>query len=103
MVTTEEVLIEFLTWFAPSGAGGRAYAASAVQKILNDPGVQAVPQTHDSFLAGLALYAERLDKQYSMTDCISMQTMRSLGITEVLTRDQHFTQEGFRVLFSKTP
>jgi predicted nucleic acid-binding protein len=30
-----------------------------------------------------------------MTDCISMVTMRREGITEVLTDDDHFVQEGF--------
>jgi predicted nucleic acid-binding protein len=29
-----------------------------------------------------------------------MQVMHREGITEVLTNDHHFTQEGFRVLFS---
>ncbi len=40
-----------------------------------------------------------LDKGYSLTDCISMQTMKSFSITEVLTHDKHFAQEGFTVLF----
>jgi predicted nucleic acid-binding protein len=28
-----------------------------------------------------------------------MQTMRGEGLTEVLTNDRHFEQEGFRALF----
>ncbi len=28
-----------------------------------------------------------------------MLVMRDLGITEVLTNDRHFSQEGFKVLF----
>jgi hypothetical protein len=28
-----------------------------------------------------------------------MQTMRRLGLTDVLTNDHHFTQEGFHILF----
>jgi predicted nucleic acid-binding protein len=36
---------------------------------------------------------------YSLTDCISMQTMRREALTEVLTNDRHFEQEGFRALF----
>jgi predicted nucleic acid-binding protein len=47
----------------------------------------------------MALYAARPDKGYSLTDCISMQTMRKEGLTEALTNDRHFEQEGFRVLF----
>ena len=58
-----------------------------------------LPQTHDSFLEGLALYESRLDKAYSLTDCISMQVMRREGLTDVLTNDHHFTQEGFHIIF----
>ena len=39
------------------------------------------------------------DKGYSLTDFISMQTMRGEGIIEALTNDRHFEQEGFRALF----
>jgi predicted nucleic acid-binding protein len=70
---------------------------------MTESGVQIAPQTHESFLAGLTLYAARLDKRYSMTDCISMQAMRSVGITEVLTHDEHITQEGFTILFRNQP
>jgi predicted nucleic acid-binding protein len=44
------------------------------------------------------LYEERNDKGYSLVDCISMSTMRRVGISAVLTNDHHFTQEGFQVL-----
>ena len=44
---------------------------------------------------GLTLYETRPDKGYSLTDCISMTTMRQESITEVLTHDDHFTREGF--------
>jgi predicted nucleic acid-binding protein len=50
-------------------------------------------------LEGLALYKDRPDKEYSLTDCIAMQVMRQEGLTEVLTNDHHFTQEGFYILF----
>jgi predicted nucleic acid-binding protein len=62
---------------------------------LADPLVMVRPQTHQSFLDGLALYKARLDKEYSLTDCISMNVMWQDGITEVLTHDDHFVQEGF--------
>jgi predicted nucleic acid-binding protein len=101
LVTVEEVLIEFLTWFASHGPTGRAHAVATVRRILQDPSSHVIPETHEGFLAALELYEKRPDKQYSLTDCISMQTMRSLGITEVLTHDEHFTQEGFQVLFGK--
>ena len=56
------------------------------------------PQSRESFLAGLRLYEQRYDKGYSLVDCISMTTMRRHEISEVLTNDHHFTQEGFKVV-----
>jgi hypothetical protein len=57
-----------------------------------------VPQSHESFLAGLHLFQRRPDKGYSLVDCISMNAMRSRSIREVLTDDRHFAQEGFTPL-----
>jgi predicted nucleic acid-binding protein len=73
--------------------------ASNVEAILDDPTVRVIPQSHDSFIAGFKLFRSRPDKGYSLTDCISMQTMRREGLTEALTNDRHFEQEGFRALF----
>jgi len=50
------------------------------------------------FLKALELYESRLDKGYSLTDCISMNVCRELGIKEILTHDRHFEQEGFKIL-----
>jgi predicted nucleic acid-binding protein len=77
---------------------GRAAAVERVEKIISNPNVDVEPQTRGSFLAGLALYKKRLDKQYSLTDCVSMETMRRLNINEVLTADRHFKQDGFTCL-----
>jgi predicted nucleic acid-binding protein len=57
-----------------------------------------IPQSDRPFQTGLALYLARPDKKYNLTDCISMETMRQEGINEVLTHDDHFTQQGFAVL-----
>jgi predicted nucleic acid-binding protein len=96
--TTEEVLSEFLTFFA-ADPRWRARASRAAQSLFQAPAVHIVRQSHESFLSGLDFYASRLDKAYSLTDCVSMQTMRREGLTEVLTNDRHFEQEGFRALF----
>ncbi len=53
---------------------------------------------NQTFLSGLALEQARPDKEYSLTDCISLDAMRQEGITEILTHDNHFAQEGFAVL-----
>jgi len=99
ILTTEEVLIEYLNYFAGWGAQLRGAAARNVQNMRASRSVRIVPQTTASFLAGLTRYQARLDKGYSLTDCISMETMRREGLSEALTNDRHFEQEGFRSLF----
>lgn len=99
IVTTQEVLTEYLTFFCAAPEYMRREVTANVEAMLIDPGVQIIPQSHDSFIAGFELYRARPDKGYSLTDCISMQTMRKEGLTEVLTNDRHFEQEGFRAMF----
>ncbi len=99
IVTTDEVLTEFLNALSGTGPAGRAYAAATVHDIRNDPLVVVLPQTRADFDAALALYEARPDKGYSLTDCRSMLALRARGVTEVLTNDRHFSQEGFTILF----
>jgi len=96
--TTDEVLVEFMTFFS-TDPWQRGRAAATVRRLLMNPAIRVVEQSRDSFLAGLDLYQARPDKGYSLTDCISMQTMQRDGITDALTNDHHFEQEGFRALF----
>ena len=98
LVTTEEVLSEFLAGFSRRGPSQRDRAVKAVRRIMSDPHVTVVRQSHLSFLRGVVKYKKRLDKGYSITDCISMNVMKSGSINDVLTSDRHFTQEGFNIL-----
>ena len=99
LYTTDEVLTEFLTFYSEGTPHTRRQAALYARSVLANPLVVVLPQTHPSFLEGVRLYESRLDKAYSLTDCISMETMRREGLTDVLTNDHHFTQEGFHILF----
>ena len=97
-ITTDEVLVEFLNFLSDYGEYLRKVAVSMVKEILANPNVKVVGQTHISFEQGLKLYENRIDKSYSLTDCISINTMKAESITEALSHDQHFEQEGFRKL-----
>ena len=99
IVTIDEVLTEYLSFFSTASEPFRRKAAASVEALLASPVVQVIPQSRESFRAGLQLYGARPDKGYSLVDCISMQTMRKEGLSEVLTNDRHFEQEGFRALF----
>jgi predicted nucleic acid-binding protein len=99
LLTTDEVLSEVLTFFSGYGPRIRQSVARIVFGTLtSETHVEVAEQSRESFLSGLSLYEMRLDKSYSLTDCISMQLMRAEGIAEVLTNDRHFTQEGFAIL-----
>jgi predicted nucleic acid-binding protein len=99
LVTTDEVLTEVLGHFAGFGPYWRGKAAALVHDLRSDADMHMLPQTRADFDAALALYEARPDKGYSLTDCRSMVALRALGLTEVLTNDHHFTQEGFTILF----
>lgn len=95
LLTHDSVLTELLAFFAESG---RVQAADYVRTILNDPGVVVVAGTRELFWSALALYQRRVDKGYSLVDCMSMHLMQMHGVTHVLTNDHHFTQEGFTIV-----
>ena len=78
----------------------RARAVRTVRNILDSSDVQVVAQSRHSFLRALDRFSNRSDKQYSLTDCSSMNVMEAEGIQDVLTNDHHFQQEGFHVLIS---
>ena len=98
LITTEEILIEALTSLSRYGSRLRAEAAGMVRDILESTEVRVIQQTHDTFLGGLSRYEQRSDKTYSLQDCIAMNVMEAEGITQVLTSDHNFEQEGFTVL-----
>jgi uncharacterized protein len=97
--TTAAVLDEYLATYSARESYLRQRAAVSVRRVLASPEVTVIHQTRELFLEGLTLYEARPDKEYSLTDCISMQVMRHEGLAEVLTNDHHFTQEGFHILF----
>ena len=99
VLTTDAVLTELLAALSAAGPYVRQEAVTLVEGLLADANVHVVADTRALFLEGLALYCARPDKAYSLTDCLSMQVMRREGLTDVLTNDRHFTQEGFHILF----
>ena len=98
LLTTEDVLVELLNFFSGYGEKARSGAVNHVEGILSGANIEVAPQSHETFIAGFTLYKARPDKGYSLTDCISMYEMRERGISDILTHDDHFRQEGFTVL-----
>jgi predicted nucleic acid-binding protein len=98
IVTTETVLIELMNYFCEFGEEVRSVVVEDVRDIMVDLSIDFIEHGTTTFLDAVTMYEKRLDKGYSLTDCISMIVMRDQGITEILTHDNHFEQEGFVVL-----
>lgn len=101
LVTTDEVLVETLSALAGRGPNTRREAIQTVRELQANSQSTVVPQSSLSFIKGLMLYESRPDKAYSLVDCISMTTMREMNLTDVLTNDHHFMQEGFTILIHR--
>jgi hypothetical protein len=101
IITTDEVLTEVLNFLSDGGTKLREQGVITVRQLLNADSEKVVvlSQSRSTFLGALELYEQRLDKGYSLTDCISMMTMKQMEISRILTHDHHFTQEGFVILF----
>ena len=98
LVTTDSVLTELANFFAEYGDIMRRKVALAIRTVINDEQVEVLSESRQTLLDGLMLYESRSDKAYSLIDGIAMNVMRKRGITDVLTHDTHFTQEGFHIL-----
>lgn len=93
VVTTTHVLAELSALMV--GRLSHSHATRAGTFIRTSPDVTVVHPDHADESAAWHLFAERPDKRYSLTDCLSFVIMRRLKLTTALALDRHFAQEGF--------
>jgi predicted nucleic acid-binding protein len=98
IVTSEMVLTEYLDGVAELGPHIRQRAHLFVTDLRKLAQIQVVPQSTDMFMRAMDLYAARLDKEWTLTDCSSFVICSEFEIVEVLAHDHHFTQAGFTIL-----
>lgn len=96
LVTTAWVLAE--VGDASSAPENRSLFLNLLEMLQSSPDVRIVSSSDDWFERGVELYRQRLDKEWSLTDCISFSVMSETNLTEALTADRHFEQAGFRAL-----
>jgi uncharacterized protein len=96
VVVTEYVLMELAN--ALARASSRKLFVALLPKLKANPNVTIVAASPERFARGCKLYADRPDKDWSLTDCISFGVMEEEDITEALTADHHFEQAGFKAL-----
>jgi len=99
MTTTRAVLLEVANFLAQPKT--RPLVIGALEDCERDPLLEIVPLSEDLFEKGLALFRERMDKSWGVTDCISFVVMRAGGISQALTADEHFEQAGFVALLNR--
>jgi predicted nucleic acid-binding protein len=83
-------------WARPSS--WRSVFIQLLADLQANPDILVVPVSDQLLREGVHLYGQRLDKEWSLTDCISFVVMQREGITEALTGDHHFEQAGFIAL-----
>jgi hypothetical protein len=96
LLTTEWVLTEVGDGLSAPTVRDRFVRLLAL--LRSRPDVRIIPATSDLFERGCALFSQRPDKEWSLTDCTSFVVMTEYGVEGALTSDEHFVQAGFRRL-----
>ena len=98
IVTSQMVVTEVLNYFSGSGQYLRHASTQLVESLKRNRNAILIPQTSEWFDRGFNLYTRRIDKGWSLTDCVSFEIMEEQQITEALANDIHFEQAGFIAL-----
>ena len=80
----------------------RASVLNFVVDLLENPDIETLWVDEPIHRAAVELLTLRQDKTYSLCDAVSFIVMRQRGISEALTTDRHFEQEGFVRLLKPT-
>ena len=93
---TDAILIELGS--ALSRGSDRPVYLELLARLQSDQATTLIPASEALFRQGVALFAKRPDKEWSLVDCISIVIMKQRRLKEALTTDHHFVQAGFRAL-----
>ena len=74
-----------------------------IDRVHSRSGFEYLAATRELTEAGIDLHADRPDKAWSVTDCISFVVMEKTGIGHALSHDHHFEQAGFEALLRRDP
>jgi uncharacterized protein len=96
LVTSTHVLHELVPLILRTGTHHAAVRAGSFIRSSPEVRIECPDAAEEASI--WRLFVDRPDKKYSLTDCSSFVIMRRLGITEAITTDRHFRQEGFTVL-----
>ncbi len=104
ILTTDVVLVEVANSF--SKVAYRPLAQRIIEALLQSTRMGAATLVHvDEGLwrRGWDLFTKRPDKEWGLTDCISIVVMQERGVVRAFTSDHHFEQAGFTRLLPGAP
>jgi uncharacterized protein len=76
----------------------RKAAVQIISLIQSSRNIRVVEIDKEIFIEAWNLYEERLDKEWSFTDCTSFVVMNKMGLIDAFTSDHHFEQAGYNIL-----
>jgi predicted nucleic acid-binding protein len=97
-VTTDAVLLEVGNTF--SRAPFKPVALRLIETARRSPRWQCLAVDGPLLDPGLALFRQRPDKDWSLTDCIGILVATYLRIEQAFTTDRHFVQAGLDILLA---
>ena len=93
---TDYIVVEIAN--ALSRVPFRQTAVQIISLIQSSANTMVVRIDKEIFAEAWRLYSERLDKEWSFTDCTSFIVMGQMGLPDAFTSDHHFEQAGFNIL-----
>jgi predicted nucleic acid-binding protein len=96
VLTSEFVLLEVGNYLAR--AEDKPVFVGPLSRLRTSASTTIIPADPMLFGRAAKLYSERVDKDWSLTDCASIVLMQDHGLQEVLSSDHHFEQAGFKAL-----
>lgn len=96
-LTHSYVLAEFVS-LANARHLPRLAALTFVVDLVGNPDIETAWVDEALHREAIDLLLARQDKTYSLCDAVSFVLMRQRHLTEALTTDRHFEQEGFQRL-----
>ena len=98
LVTSDAILLEFANFFSATPL--RTRAATWIAALRAAGTWECVPLERPLLLRAEKRYASHADKNWSLTDCHSMELMRDRRLRQIATADQGFEQAGFECLLT---
>ncbi len=101
VVTTEYIVIEVGNSLI-KGAD-RAVFVDFYRELKGRAKLEVIPAATELQDRGAKLFADRADKEWSLTDCISFVVMTERRLYNALSTDRDFQEAGFRALLRYEP